>query len=63
MNKRTVTCQQCGLTFQPQWSEEECDAEARANGFDPDGDDVVVVCTPCYEAIMASPSNQQAPRQ
>lgn len=46
------TCGECGETFEMGWTDDEAKAEATANGFDLDADNVIV-CDPCYEAIMA----------
>jgi hypothetical protein len=47
----SFTCEQCRGTFPKAWSDEERDAEAKANGFDLD--DAIIVCDDCYKAIMA----------
>ena len=43
----TLTCAHCGEEFEPDWSEEEAQAEAARNGFDTAECDVV--CDPCYQ--------------
>lgn len=50
----SFTCAECGGTFGKGWSDEEGQAEARRNGFDPDAHDMVVVCDPCYMAMTAA---------
>lgn len=55
---RTVTCEQCGLVFEPAWSDEEANAEAAALGLTPeflesDGGRVVV-CDDCYPKMTAA---------
>ncbi len=44
-------CEQCHGVFTRTWTDDEADAEARDNGFDPDNDDMVIVCDDCYQKM------------
>ena len=51
----TFTCDNCGKTFDSDWSDEEAAAEAQENfpGIDiSDRDEAGVVCDDCYQHIM-----------
>ncbi len=53
---RTFTCDNCGKTFDSDWSDEEAAAEAQENfpGLDiTDPDESGVVCDDCYQRIMS----------
>lgn len=51
----TYTCANCNETFPyaDEWTDDDARREATVNGFDPDGD-VVVVCDDCYQKMMAA---------
>lgn len=46
----TYRCAQCGWEGESEWTDEEARAEAVANGFDPDGEPMAVICDDCYQA-------------
>ena len=50
---KTYTCAQCGETFKSEWSDEEAQAEARANFSPEELADTAVVCDDCYKMLMA----------
>jgi Fe2+ or Zn2+ uptake regulation protein len=52
----TFTCEECGGTFPREWSDEKAREEAKANGFDPDGVDIAIVCDDCYKKLMDKPT-------
>ena len=49
----SYTCVQCHGTYQREddWTDEDAEAEARANGFDVDNDEMVVICDDCYRGM------------
>ncbi len=56
------TCGECGGEFDFEWSDEEARAEAIRNGFNPDSDDMAIICDNCYQKVMSErngPSTQR----
>lgn len=56
MSSDTFTCDNCGKTFESDWSDEDAAAEAQENfpGIDvTDPDEAGLVCDDCYQEIMA----------
>ena len=53
MNEKVIKCYGCGVEFRSAWSEEESRAEAVDNGFDPDGDNILI-CDDCYKEVMSA---------
>lgn len=53
MTGRLFRCAQCDEEFQSVGTDEQALAEALANGFDPDTEDMVVVCDDCYQAMRS----------
>lgn len=51
--RKEVTCEYCGDTFTPGWSDEERDAEYARNFADVEKDEPkLLVCDACYKIIM-----------
>lgn len=46
------TCEECGETFEAEWSDEEAQAEARALFPGVPQEDMAVVCDDCWQGIM-----------
>jgi hypothetical protein len=53
VTRQRYSCAECGCVFYSDWSHEEAVAEAVAAGFDPDAQDMAVVCDDCYAELMS----------
>ena len=52
MSNPTITCAQCGETFQSDWSDEEAQQERAINFPNLSDEDACIVCDPCYKTAM-----------
>lgn len=58
INKRQYECENCGETFESEWTEEEAIAEAKKNfGDDWDMSDKCSICDDCYNTLMRCSQN------
>jgi hypothetical protein len=57
MKTKTFTCENCGLTFPSDTTDEEMALEAAANGWDED-DDLGIVCDGCFNMLMGRVGNE-----
>jgi hypothetical protein len=51
MKANEFRCHECLGVFEKAWPDDEARAEATANGFDPDADDIVTVCDDCHQQL------------
>lgn len=52
MPNETYRCENCGVTFEKGWTDEEADEERRVNWPDFTPEECSIVCHDCYKKFM-----------
>lgn len=52
LEERFVECEGCGVIFESEWSEEECQEEKQKLWGDIPEEDCCTVCDDCFQKIM-----------